>query len=290
VDPATLPDLVEKVVRHLGQPNADPITLSTHALFAAVRDAGFKVALTGDAADEVFGGYGRMRAATAAARAGQPWYETYLDSLGVLPAAARTSLYTSEFAAHLRDVPPIPAEATDQLRDGPGTPLQRITEFELRYRLPAYHLRRVDHLSMSSSVEVRLPFCQPSIVHIGRGLPDRLRIVGDEVKTTLKAAAAGLLPDEILNRPKQPFTLPITAMLAPGWPLWDYAHDMLAAGRLRADGLLDPDAVHGLFTAQAARPDDTTALTIWALMIHQVWREQLRGVLPGSADKEVEAA
>lgn len=290
IDPATFPDLIEDVVRHLGQPNADPIALSTFSLFAAVRDAGFKVALTGDAADEVFGGYSRMRRAVGSAGAGLPWYSTYLDELGVLPAAARGALYTSDYAAHIRDTPAIPAEATDRLRDGTGTPLQRITEFELGYRMPAYHLRRVDHLSMASSVEVRLPFCQPSVVRIGRSLPDGLRIDGDDVKTTLRAASAGLLPDEVLNRPKQPFTLPITAMLAPGWPLWDYARDLLTDDRLRTDGLLDPDAVRGLFAGQAGRPDDTTALTIWALMIHQVWREQVRGSLSGAADGRAWAA
>ncbi len=66
IDPATFPDLMGDVVRHLGQPNADPITLSTFSLFRAVRDAGFKVALTGDAADELFGGYSRMTQALAA--------------------------------------------------------------------------------------------------------------------------------------------------------------------------------------------------------------------------------
>ncbi|MFD0384016.1 asparagine synthase (glutamine-hydrolyzing) [Streptomyces stramineus] len=73
IDPASFPGMLSDVVWHLGQPNADPITLSTYALFAAVRDAGFKVAITGDAADELFGGYDRIRAAVnAPAPTGSP--------------------------------------------------------------------------------------------------------------------------------------------------------------------------------------------------------------------------
>jgi asparagine synthase (glutamine-hydrolysing) len=276
LDPAELPSLVEDVVWHLGQPNADPITVSTHALFTAVRDAGFKVALTGDAADEVFGGYARMQAAVRATAAGKDWYPGYVDVLGI-PAARRHALYTADYRALVANHPPIPPAALDALRTGSGSALGRILEFELGHRLPAYHLRRVDHLSMAASVEVRLPFCQRSVVDAGRALADDLRIHGGQVKRTLYRAAAGLLPDEVLDRPKQPFTLPITAMLAAGTPLWEYARDVLAPGRLRDAGQLDPAAVAGLFTRQADRPDDTTALTLWALMTHEVWRAQFLG-------------
>ncbi|WP_327296752.1 MULTISPECIES: asparagine synthase (glutamine-hydrolyzing) [unclassified Streptomyces] len=277
LDPATLPELIEDVVWHLGQPNADPITVSTYALFAAVREAGFKVALTGDAADEVFGGYARMHAAHEAAPAGPEWYARYLDALAVVPADRRHSLYTDDYRLLVEGVPAIPAEALGPLRGGEGTVLQRVTDFELAYRLPAYHLRRVDHLSMAHSVESRLPFCQPSVTSLGRGLPDRLRIGGGKVKRTLYGAAAGLVPDAVHERVKQPFTLPVTAMIAPGSPLWEMARDTLATSRLRSAGRLDPNAVDALFETQAQRPDDTTALTIWALMTHEVWRDQFQG-------------
>ncbi|MEV7770849.1 asparagine synthase (glutamine-hydrolyzing) [Kitasatospora sp. NPDC086791] len=274
LDPKELPDLLPRVVWHLGQPNADPITVSSYALFAAVREAGFTVALTGDGADEVFGGYGRMRAAAEAAERGGPWYQPYLDELAVLPAARRGRLYTADYAAALGAAPALPASATEALRSGPGTVLDRITAFEIGHRLPAYHLRRVDHLSMASSVEVRLPFCQQSVVRHGVRLPDRERIHGGSVKRALYDAARGLLPDAVLAREKQPFTLPIAAMLTPGWPLWDYARDLLATDRLRRTGELDPGAVDRLFADQAARPSNATALALWALLVYEIWREQ----------------
>lgn len=287
LDPATLPALLPEVVWHLGQPNADPITVSTYALFGAVRDAGFKVALAGDAADEVFGGYDRMRAAVETAAAGRDWLPSYVDSLAVAPAADRWRLYTPDYAAEVRAAPDRLAEQV--LAAGAGTVLDRVSAFELRYRLPAYHLRRVDHLSMANAVEVRLPFCQGTVVDLGRALPLGSRISGGRVKRALYAAARGLLPPAVLDRPKQPFTLPVGAMLRPGWPVWDYARDMLTADRLRAAGQVDPGAVDALFARHANAPDDTVALTLWALLVHEVWREQF-GLASVRARAELAAA
>ncbi|MEV7015243.1 asparagine synthase (glutamine-hydrolyzing) [Streptomyces sp. NPDC093991] len=278
IDPATFPDLMTDVVRHLGQPNADPITLSTFSLFRAVRDAGFKVALTGDAADELFGGYSRMTQAVAAAH-GEDWAGAYLDHLAAVPRALRESLYTDEYAASVRTAEPaVPADVPQTLRLNLGTRLRRITAVEQRYRLPAYHLRRVDHLSMASSVEVRLPFCQPSVTRFAATLSDSHKLVpGQGVKRALYRAAEGLVPRSVLERPKQPFTLPITAMLVPGQRLWTLAQDALDPATLRADGRIRPERVAALFAEQAARPDDTVALALWSLMSHQLWRQEFFG-------------
>jgi asparagine synthase (glutamine-hydrolysing) len=93
------------------------------------------------------------------------------------------------------------------------------------------------------------------------------------VKRALYRAAKGLVPEAVLSRPKQPFTLPVTAMLAPGWPLWDLVNDLLTTHRLCSAGQVEPAAVRGLLATQAERPDDTAALTIWALAVHELWRE-----------------
>ncbi|WP_158895083.1 asparagine synthase (glutamine-hydrolyzing) [Amycolatopsis anabasis] len=273
-DPADFPRLLEEVVWHLGQPNADPITVSTYVLFQAVHDAGFKVALTGDAADEIFGGYSRIRDALAA---GTDWDRGYVDALAAVPPALRTELYTEDYRDYLRHNGTEAERIRESLRADSGSRLAAITRLEVDQRLPAYHLRRVDHLSMAHSVEVRLPFCQPAVTGLAAGLPADLRVRGDEVKRTLYAAARGLVPDAVLNRPKQPFTLPITAMLTEGQPLLDYARDELSAHRLGRDGQLDPVAVRGLFDRQARRPDDQSALAIWSLLIHQIWLEQVAG-------------
>jgi asparagine synthase (glutamine-hydrolysing) len=270
-DPATFPDVLDDVVWHLGQPNADPITISTYLLFKGVHEAGFKVTLSGDAADEIFGGYNRIRDALLG---GADWADGYVEALAAVPSSLRDRLYTEEYRHLLRGGGTEAERIAHRLRGAPDR-LAAITEFEVDQRLPAYHLRRVDHLSMAHSVEVRLPYCQRSLTGLARRLPDELRVRGQEVKRALFAAARGLVPSSVLNRPKQPFTLPITTMLAADQPLYTYARDVLSGEGARRGGQLDPKAVASLLDAQAARPDDTSALAIWSLLIHRIWVDQI---------------
>jgi len=281
LDIADFPELLPPVAWHLGQPNADPITLSTYALFEAVHRAGFKVALTGDAADEVFAGYGRMHAA-AAARG--PWIPAYVDALAAIPKDARERLYSREYRAFIAERGSASDAIAERLRaDASHRPrLDVLTDFETEVRLPAYHLRRVDHLSMAHAVEVRLPFCQRSVSGLARALPAGQKLRDGRGKVALYDAARGLLPRSVLERPKQPFTLPITAMLAAGTPLAAYAQEVLSPARLRAGGLLDPDAVYRLLAAQRARPADCLALAVWALLMFELWREEFAVVRTGA--------
>ncbi|OLB81958.1 MAG: asparagine synthetase B [Actinobacteria bacterium 13_2_20CM_2_71_6] len=275
IDPATFPELLADVVWHLGQPNADPITLSTYVLFKAVHEAGFKVAMSGDAADEIFGGYGRIAAALGER---EDWIPGYVEALAAVPRTLREQLYTDDYRMLLAERGTAAEAITRHLREQAADPgadrLAVLTEFEIGHRLPAYHLRRVDHLSMAHAVEVRLPFCQPRVVELARSLPTPLKVGGGKVKRALYAAADGHLPGSVLNRPKQPFTLPITAMLHDRAPMTAFARDLLSPDRLRADGLLDPVAVTGLIDRQVREPSDTTALAVWSLLVHQLWRDQ----------------
>jgi len=152
--------------------------------------------------------------------------------------------------------------------------MRAIGEMELRHRLPAYHLRRVDHLSMAHGVEARLPFCQPAVMAAGRSLPLTYRITRRRGKRVLYAAARGLLPESVLTRPKQPFTLPIAAMMTGDRPLLSMAADLLTPARLRAGGQLDARAVDRLLRTQRERPADDTALALWSLAVHQLWLER----------------
>lgn len=280
-DPRDFPALLGETVRHLGQPNADLITLSTLVLFRAVHRAGFKVAATGDAADEAFGGYDRIRKAVAA---GPAWARDYVNALAAAPLPLRERLYTDDYRAALRGVPSEHGRLRDLLHAPGRGRLDVITEFELTERLPAYHLRRVDHLSMASSVEVRLPYCQRSVTALASRLPDTTRVGDGRGKRALYAAAGGLLPSSVLRRPKQPFTLPVTAMLTGGSPLMEHAREVLSPAELKRDGRLDATAVGRLLDRQAGRPDDVTSLAVWSLLVHQHWLDQLDGLGTTSAD------
>ncbi|MEU0075932.1 asparagine synthase (glutamine-hydrolyzing) [Streptomyces sp. NPDC006332] len=276
VDSEELVSLLTRTTRHLGQPNADPIALSTYALFRAVHGAGFTVALTGDGADELFGGYDRVRAAVAAP-AGTDWTGAYVDALAAAPRLLRERLYTPDYRAFITERGSVADHITAELRAAraEGTDrLDTLTRFETRRRLPAYHLRRVDHLSMAWAVEARLPFCQPSVAALARTLPAEQR----HGKRALYEAGEGLLPRAVLNRPKQPFTLPLTAMIAPGGPLLEPVRDLLSPARLSRGGQVRPDRVRALLDRHLDRPSDRDALTLWALAVHELWRDVVQGL------------
>ncbi|MFI8764219.1 asparagine synthase (glutamine-hydrolyzing) [Streptomyces sp. NPDC053792] len=276
VDPDELGSLLTRTVRHLGQPNADPITLSTYALFRAVRQNGFTVALTGDGADELFGGYDRMRAALAAP-AGSDWAGVYADALSAAPRLLREHLYTANYRAYISDTGSAADRIEQELRSAEAVGADRLTAmtaFETRWRLPAYHLRRLDHLSMAWAVEARLPFLQPSVVTHARSLPTASRTG----KLALYEAGAELLPPSVLNRPKQPFTLPVAAMLAPGGPLLDLVREMLSPARLVLGGKIRADRAAKLLARHLAHPTPQAALTLWSLAVHELWTEVVQGM------------
>ncbi|MFE2015684.1 asparagine synthase (glutamine-hydrolyzing) [Streptomyces sp. NPDC059491] len=271
VDPDELGSLLTRTVRHLGQPNADPVTVSTYALFRAVRQNGFTVALTGDGADELFGGYDRMSAALAAP-AGADWAGAYTDALSAAPRLLREHLYTSHYRAYIADQGSAADRIEQELRSAEAVGEDRLTAmtaFETRWRLPAYHLRRVDHLSMAWAVEARMPFCQPAVVAHARALPTAARTG----KAALHEAGAELLPAGVLRRPKQPFTLPVAAMLAPGTPLLDTVRELLSPARLVLGGRLRADRVSRLLARHLERPSHHDAQALWALAVHELWTD-----------------
>ncbi|MFJ8664316.1 asparagine synthase (glutamine-hydrolyzing) [Streptomyces sp. NPDC093600] len=276
IDPDELGSLLTRTVRHLGQPNADPIALSTYALFRAVRENGFTVALTGDGADELFGGYDRMRAALDAPP-GADWAGAYADALSAAPRMLREHLYTPAYRAYIAEQGSAADRIEQELRSAEAVGADRLTAmtaFETRWRLPAYHLRRVDHLSMAWGVEARLPFCQPGVVAYARSLPPEAR----RGKRALYEAGRDLLPAPVLNRPKQPFTLPIAAMLAPGGPLLDTVRELLSPARLVLGGKVRADRVRKLLARQLEHPSQRDALALWGLAVHELWTDVVQGM------------
>ncbi|MDR7074214.1 asparagine synthase (glutamine-hydrolyzing) [Fictibacillus barbaricus] len=278
IDPKEFQNIIPQVVKQLGQPNADPITLSTYSLFEAINQAGFKVAVSGDGADEMFGGYDRYKEAMSCMG---DWIRPYVDSLGAINQSSRESLYSNDYKAYLNEKGRMGKAIEEKLRREKGNRLDTILEFERSYRLPNYHLRRVDHLSMAHSVEVRVPFCQPRIVDFASQLTDDERIKGEQVKRILYRSAEGLLPHSVLHRKKQPFTLPINAMMRPGLPLFTFIQEVLDHDTIRNQNLFNVETIDLLMHQQAHQPSDKTALALWSVMMFQLWSAQF-GVSIGS--------
>ena len=80
---------------------------------------------------------------------------------------------------------------------------------DLNLRLPELLLMRVDKMSMGVSLEGRVPFLDHRFVELAMSIPEEVKTRNDTLKHILKLAVRGLVPDEIIDRPKQGFGVPV---------------------------------------------------------------------------------
>jgi asparagine synthase (glutamine-hydrolysing) len=144
---------------------------------------------------------------------------------------------------------------------------QEMLFLELRQRLPELLLMRVDKVTMSTSVEARVPFLDHELVEFSMDLPLRMRLRGDVGKYLLKKSLRGVLPDSILNRKKMGFGAPVREWLA--GPFGDYARDRLLGSQT---GMFDLEVVRQLLDEHAAGRSNWS-LHLWVLLNYVMWHE-----------------
>lgn len=270
LDPDDFPENIQKMVRHIGQPNWAPHTLSTYCLFEAIHNDGFKVALTGEGADEFFGGYQYY---AHALDGGNDWVDDFLYKLSPFGKKLRRDVLSSDYKELLRNQSPLFRVYAGLLTEtGAGAErLQIMQSFDQQKRFPYYILRRGDHLSMAHAVELRAPFCQPRIMDFGRQLPFEHRINAEQRKLTVYEAARGLVPNSVMNREKQAFVLPIMQMITKGTVLFDFMMSIFESSTFRHRGYFDAEKILAYSKQQAQRPEVDTANVMWAAMSLELW-------------------
>ena len=156
-------------------------------------------------------------------------------------------------------------------RDHPGHDfLTRMSYAEFRQRLPELLLMRVDKITMSTSVEGRVPFLDHALVDYSMDIPQKVKVRGGVKKAVLKTALKGVIPDEIINRPKMGFAAPVA-----NWLRDDFGREVeqdLLASSLVKDGLLKTQRIVELLTQHRAGHADH-ALHIWTLFNLTAWHD-----------------
>jgi asparagine synthase (glutamine-hydrolysing) len=106
---------------------------------------------------------------------------------------------------------------------------QRMASFDLRFRLPEQLLARIDRMSMAASVEARVPFLDHRLVEAAIRLP--LGAQGEliEQKVLLKKIASRYLPEKIIHRPKDGFSVPLSEVMYSNPRDWDDAINTINA-------------------------------------------------------------
>ena len=121
--------------------------------------------------------------------------------------------------------------------------LHQAQYLETTFLLPGYILSsQGDRVMMANAVEGRFPFLDPRVVAFAASLPPEAKLKGLREKHILKEAARGLVPDAIIDRPKQPYRAPDSeSFAAPDTPA--YLEDVLSPARLAEAGLFNAPAV-----------------------------------------------
>src|SRR3989442_25605 len=194
--------------------------------------------------------------------------ERHAAWLGSFTPAEQGALLTADALARLPG-PPSYAAFHEMLAHAPSASgLERMLYLDLKGYLGEGVLTKVDRASMACSLEVRVPLLDRRVVELAASLPIRLKLRGLTTKYVLKRTLAGMLPREILARPKKGFGVPLArwfrADLAP------LLRDLCAPDVIRRAGLFRPDTVERLLTEHAAGRRDHRK-KLYTLLAFQLW-------------------
>ena len=300
-------EIVPKIVRHYGEPFADPSAIPCFYLSELTRSQ-VTVALNGDGGDEAFGGYTRyvanrlgarldripapLRRAIAAQAGrldggdiasfsnkarrlmeGLPLgplgrYEQYMARLDT---AGRSRLYTDEFAAVVASSPD-PEIIARAWRDASGDDvIDVMLEVESNTFLPGDLIPKIDIATMAYALEARSPLLDHQVLEFAASIPAELKVHGREKKWIFREALRGWIPDDILDRPKQGFTVPIGEWFRND--LRGMVRDVLLDPNTLDRGYFRPDTVRSMLDRQAAGAD-VENMPLWSLFMFELWHRE----------------
>lgn len=182
-------------------------------------------------------------------------------------AHARHSSPLDDEALRIMDSNVVMAAAASML-SGPSSPLTRMINLELHYRLPELLLMRVDKMTMAHSLEARVPFLDHRLVESTLDLPTDWKIAGNRPKSMFKDAVRGMIPDEVIDRPKTGFGAPVSAWLR--GQLGKLVEDEISRCPLFFDGWFYTNYIGKMFEAHRRGNGDFGAC-LWALYNLAIW-------------------
>ena len=299
--------LVEQLVPHHDEPFADTSIIPTYLVSKLARQH-VTVVLSGDGGDELFAGYdtyvaqkldnlyGRIPSILrqqvipqiAAWLPPQPAKKGLINKIKrmveggaldpslqharwmmFLNSSEKTVLYQSDFQVTLKD------KLTESYL---GNYFQKASQFDdlaqqqyvdIKSYLADDILTKVDRMSMATSIEARVPLLDYRIVEFALNLPPHMKLNGSRTKSILRNAVKHLVPDLVLEKPKQGFSIPMKHWLKTS--LKPMMLDLLSKDSLHQHGYFDHQVVSKWMQEHlAGRANHSHRL--WALMVFELWR------------------
>lgn len=239
-------DFLPRMVQLQDEPIADPVCVPVHYVSKLARDNGVIVCQVGEGADELFCGYPSwltslrlqqynklsfpdfykglllkgLKLAGAGDRSPYEWVrrgllrqpifwggaEAFTDSAKQHLLSPRLRKVFSGFTSW-EALKPIREHFEENAWD--KSDLNWMSYLDLRFRLPELLLMRVDKMSMGVSLEARVPFLDHKVVELAMSIPWSIKIKNNTLKYILKKSVRGFIPDEIIDRRKQGFGVPV---------------------------------------------------------------------------------
>ncbi len=289
-------DLLGNLAWDLDEPFGDASAIPTY-MVSKLAAQHVKVVLSGDGGDELFAGYteylvesrerwarflpaiarqalGMMSDAMPDGVRGKNWLhhfsltgaERYLDANTMFKRTDRARLLTKDMLAHLQHCH-TEGSRLERLTIGAGHWLSTLQSLDLDHYLPLDILTKVDRMSMAHSLEARVPLLDHTFVEFAASIPAGWKLQHGRTKHIFIKALRGWLPDEILDRPKQGFAVPLDRWFR--GPLRPMYREILLSDTCRKRGIFNPEFLLRLF----ARQEQGRQLDphIWTLMSFELW-------------------
>lgn len=261
------------------------------------------VALSGDAGDELFGGYNpyqfapriwnllarlplplRKLAASVLSRVPVP--EQLKKLLEVLNVPNREAFYR-QLVSHWKAPEEIVLGAHEPatLLNTPGAwpQVDSFQHWMMAMDAQTYMtddiLIKVDRAAMVNSLETRVPMLDHRVVELAWRMPLNLKIRDGKGKWLLREVLYRHVPREMIERPKKGFSIPLAAWLR--GPLRDWAEALLNEGRLGQEGYFNPTPVRKVWLEHVTGQRDNST-KLWSILMFQAWLEKQSAPMPGS--------
>ena len=309
VDPNAV-SVLEDIVWHLDEPFADSSAIPTYYVSKMARQK-VTVVLSGDGGDEVFAGYikrysmnrvedrirkilpGRLRCWAGSISRMYPQTnrlprplrlksflrnishtleEAYFHDMSFyFTPEMKRRLYRPEYAAETGNPSPFSflQDHFDTNRNPDVT--TRVQYVDMKTLLPGDVLVKVDRMSMAHSLEVRSPLLDHRLIEFAGTLPSSLKLRGGDSKYILKKSMAHRLPQKILSRGKQGFSVPLA-----GWlrgELREFAEQALFSSRRMSREYFSDACIEKLWNSHLSGAQDN-ASQLWALVMLESWHRK----------------
>ena len=309
LEPQMLLDLIPRLPDLLDEPLGDASFIPTYLLSVFTRRH-VKVALGGDGGDELFAGYPTMQAHRLAgfynraprllrsrlvpavvrrlpvshnnlsvdfrakrfvSGARHSVADRHQRWMGSFAPEERTALLSAEVRAHLEANGRNDPTATALEGAGLADPLNQVLLMDMRLYLENDILVKLDRASMMASLEGRVPLLNNDFVEHVTRLPLNLKLRGMRSKFLFKRALRGLLPDNILRRPKKGFGIPVAQWFR--GPLKDQMLEVLSPSNLAREGLFDPGVTSTIVNDHLQGKRDNRK-QLWTLFVFELWHQR----------------